>query len=49
MTAPYPGDSFVSRSRHAAGEPPCFSGFVIPLSVIRLWGLVDPPACTAPG
>jgi hypothetical protein len=29
------------------GEPPCYSRSIIPLSVVRLWGLVDPPECSS--
>jgi hypothetical protein len=42
---PSPDDGWVMVGN--IGEPPCYSRSVIPLSVVRLWGLVDPPDCTA--
>jgi len=42
---PSPGDGWVMVG--SGSEPPCYSRSIIPLSVIRLWGLVDPPDCTA--
>jgi hypothetical protein len=42
---PSPDDGWVMVG--SIGEPPCYSRSVIPLSVIGLWGLVDPPDCSA--
>jgi hypothetical protein len=28
------------------GAPPCYSRSIIPLAVVHLWGLVDPPDCS---
>ena len=42
---PSAGDDWVMVGN--IGEPPCYSRSIIPLSVIRLWGLVDPPDCSA--
>jgi hypothetical protein len=44
---PSAGDGWVMVG--IAGEPPCYSRMIMPSSVIRLWGLVDPPDCTASG
>jgi hypothetical protein len=42
---PSPGDGWVMVA--VIGEPPCWSRSIIPESVIRLWGLVDPPDCSS--
>jgi hypothetical protein len=42
---PSAGDGWVMLG--VIGEPPCWSRSIVPLSVIGLWGLVDPPDCSS--